>query len=213
MATFPECPGYGFAAQPQYMVNIVAREGGAERVDRRWARPLLVVSASPFSARDEIEIQSILYFWHAMGGRATPFRFKDWTDYKSCQVQSDPTRLDQPIVAVALHGGGTAYQLVKRYSYDSHTQDREITQPDGSTLLIANDSGVLQTDWSVDEGTGLITKGGSFSGTPNTWGGEFLVCMRFNSELDVQSADNKIQAAQFTLCERRLELATSLVGS
>lgn len=209
---FPECPGYGFTAQPQYMVNIVRREGGEERTDSRWARCLNSYTSVPVGPRDESEIQSILYFWHAMGGRATTFLIKDWADYKSCQTQDIATELDQPLVPVSLEGGGTGYRLVKRYAVGSYTQDREITKPDGLTILIANESGILDSSWVLDDDNGLLTPGGSFAGTPTTWGGEFFVPVRFNSELEVQITDRQIQSVQFTLIEKRIPLINVFSG-
>lgn len=209
---FPECPGYGFTAQPQYMVNIIRREGGYERTDSRWSRCLNVYTSVPLGPRDESEIQSILYFWHAMGGRATTFLIKDWADYKSCQTQSDPTALDQPLVPIDLEGGGTGYRLVKRYSVGSFTQDREITKPDGATILIANESGTTDNTWTLDDDNGLIVPGGGFSGTPTSWGGEFLVPVRFNSELELQITDKQIQSVQFTLMEKRMALSNVFTG-
>lgn len=209
---FPECPGYGFTVQPQYMVNIVRREGGFERTDSRWERCLNYYTSVPLGPRDEEEIQSILYFWHAMGGRATTFLIKDWADYKSCQTQSEPTALDQPLIPVSLEGGGTGYRLIKRYTVGSFTQDREITKPDGATILVANESATADSSWVLDDDTGLLTAGGSFPGTPTTWGGEFFVPVRFNSELEVQITDKQIQSVQFTLIEKRIPLSNVFSG-
>ena len=213
LVEFPECPTYGFNAQPQYLVKIVMREGGFERGNRCWERPLIVFTAVPVGDRDEDVIQSILYFWHAMGGRATTFLFKDWTDFKSCPTQNDVTALDQPLQAVNLDDASTAYQLTKAYTVTPLTQLREITKPIGSSIVVANDFGDAQTDFDLDESTGLLKPGGSFTGTPHSWGGEFNVPVRFDSELDVQIADKQIQAVTFTLMEKRLQLATTFGAS
>lgn len=209
---FPRCPGYGFTSQPGYLVNLVRREGGFERSDRRWARPQIVFSAVPLGPRDEEEIQDILNFWHAMGGRAETFVIKDWTDYKSCPTWGTPTALDQPLVPVALEGGGTGYQLVKRYTVGALSQDREITKPVGATIVVANGSGTPDDSFRVDENTGLLKAGEGFDGTPTTWGGEFLVPVRFDSELNPQIVDKRIEAVEFTLREKRLALTTQFSG-
>lgn len=213
LVVFPECPSYGFNVQPKYLVKIVIREGGYERADRRWARPLITLTAVPVGDRDEADVQSILYFWHAMGGRRTTFLFKDWTDYKSCPTQTTLTALDQPLVAVTLADSSTAYQLTKQYVVTPHTQSREITQPKGDTVVVANNSGASQTDFTIDESTGLLKPGGSFSGTPFTWGGEFYIPVRFDSELDAEVADQHIQSVTFTLQEKRLQLSKSFGAS
>lgn len=210
---FPECPTYGFNSQPQYLVNINTRDGGFERVDARWTRPLNVYTAVPLGDRDEADIQSILYFWHAMGGRSSTFIIKDWTDYKSCPVQDDVGLLDQPLQPVTLVDSSTAYQLVKEYAVGSFTQVREITQPIGTTIVVANESGVEQDDYTLDESSGLLKPGPSFTGTPQSWGGEFNVAVRFDSELAMQVVDQQIQTVSFTLCEKRIALANTFPGS
>lgn len=213
LVEFPACPGYGFKTQPQYLVKTVMREEGYERSNRCWSRPLLVLTATPVGDRDEEVIQSVLYFWHAMGGRATHFLFKDWTDFKSCQTHEDVTALDQPLVAVTLDDASIAYRLVKAYTVSPHVQLREITKPVGSTIVVANGSDAVQTDFDVDEASGLIKPGGSFTGTPTKWGGEFNVPVRFDSELDVKISDQRIESVAFTLCEKRLSLAKTFPGS
>lgn len=206
---FPECPTYGFTVQPQYLVKIVAREGGFERVDRRWSRPLNVYTAVPMGNRDEADIQSILYFWHAMGGRATKFRFKDWADYKSCPVQNDTAPTDQPFELVTLDDSSTGYRLIKVYQVGSLSQVREITQPMGSSISVKNNSGSIQHDWTLDEDTGILKPGDTFTGTPHSWGGEFYVPVRFDSELSVQTSDKQIETVDFTLTEKRISLSTT----
>jgi uncharacterized protein (TIGR02217 family) len=194
------------------LVKIAAQEGGFERVGRRWTRPLNLFTAVPMGDRDEVTIQRILYFWHAMHGRATTFLFKDWTDYKSCSVDTDITAVDQPLETFVLGDATTAYQLTKVYQVGPITQVREITQPKGDTIIIANATGDAQTDFTLDEATGVLKPGGSFSGTPHSWGGEFYVPVRFDSELDMQVVDKEIQTVGFTLREKRVTLATTFVG-
>lgn len=213
LLVFPECATYGFNVQPQYLVKIVCREDGFERIDRRWARSLCVFTAVPVGDRDESDIQSILYFWHAMGGRASPFLIKDWTDYKSCPTWGDVAATDQQLSAVTLADASTAYQLVKTYRVGTISQRREITQPNGATVVVANSAGAAQTDFTLDEATGLLKPGGSFTGTPLTWGGEFYVPVRFNSELDTQVVDKQIQSVTFTLREKRIALAKTFAVS
>lgn len=210
---FPACPSYGFNAQPQYLVKINPRDGGFERVDKRWTRPLSVYTAVPIGERDEADVQAILNFWHALGGRATSFLIKDWTDFKSCPVQSAVSAVDQPVETVTLLDSTTAYQLTKVYTVGSLTQIREITQPVASTVIVANESGVVQTDYTLDESSGLLKPGSDFTGTPTSWGGEFNVPVRFDSELSMQVVDKQIQSVTFTLREKRIALANTFPGS
>lgn len=212
MESFPECPGYGFTAQPQYLVQINAREGGFEGVKRRWPRPLNTYVAVPMAHRVDVEVQAILTFWHAVGGMATPFLFKDWLDFQSSPVGVEPLGTDQPLESVSLTGGGVAFQMKKLYTVGTITQERDITKPVGSTIRVFNGAAVEQTDFIVDENTGLIQPGRSFSGVPVSWGGEFNVPLRFDSQLSVVVVDEEIQGADFTLREKRVRLETANFG-
>lgn len=199
LETFPECPTYGFTVEPRYLVKAIERDGGNERVDRRWSRPLNFYTAVPMGDRAEEDAQAVLVFWHAVGGMGGQFRFKDYSDFKSCPTNADTTYLDQPFEVI----DASHYQLVKRYTYRSLSQLREIYKPVGSTITVGNELGVQQTDWSLDEGTGILTKGGTFSGTPSSWGGEFDIYARFTTNLSIAITNREIQNINFTLRERR----------
>jgi uncharacterized protein (TIGR02217 family) len=201
---FPACPSFGFTSGPRYKVKIIEREGGHERRTRKWSRPLHRYVSVPVGNRVEEEIQEILYFWHAMGGMATGFRLKDHADFKSCKTHENPTPLDQAFVFYEDSPSG--YQLVKIYTYGAVEQIREIYKPKGDTIRVANEFGVEQPDssWTLEEGTGLLTPEGSFVGTPTSWGGEFYVYARFDSELDVAISEQNIQQCDLSISEIRV---------
>lgn len=207
MAKLPERVSYGFTASPNYRSRASEREGGFERINRVWARPLLYITSARLEDTPITNVETVLAFFHAMGGQASYFRCKDHTDYQSCGVQSTPSRLDQPLVLKT--GSSTEWQLCKNYTAGSITQRREIYKPIGSTILIANGGGVLQTDWTLDEATGILTKGGGFSGTPTTWGGQFDVEVRFmNDMLDVAIQNYGSRDTSFVLREKRRAAVT-----
>lgn len=212
MEVFPECPGYGFSAQPQYLVKINARQGGFETVGRRWPRPLVTFTAVPMSQRSDVDVQSVLNFWHAVGGRATPFLFKDWTDFQSCRTGDVPGVGDQPLDVVPDITSGVTYQMLKLYKVGSIEQEREIMKPVGSTIRVFNGAGDEQTDFTVDENTGLIQVGGSFDGAGVSWCGEFYVPVRFDSQLSVMVAEHEVQGADFTLREKKTKVETETFG-
>lgn len=208
METFPECPGYGFTAQPQYLVKVNARDGGFETIGRRWPRPLNTYVSVPMTQRSDVDVQLVLYFWHAVGGMATVFLFKDWTDFQSCRVGETPGVGDAPLALTTISGGNT-YQMTKQYSVGSITQIRDITKPVGSTIR-AFSNATEKTNFTVDENTGLIQAGDGDSLT--TWAGEFLVPVRFDSQLSIEVVDEEIQGAAFTLREKRIRLETDHFG-
>lgn len=196
---FPNVPSYGFTVEPQYLVSIVQREAGYERRVRRWARPLNRYTAVPLAERVTADIYSVWQFWHAMGGRATVFRLLDPFENLSCAPGGVVARTDQPVVSL---GNGT-YQLVKRYTYGSVTQDRYITRPKGSTILIGGAGGSTITAFDLNESTGVITPTGSPLPVPTTWGGQFYVPVRFDSELPVEMSNKGAQRVTFALAEVR----------
>ncbi len=203
---FPACPTFGFTAEPEYLVKITAREGGYERRDRKWSRPLVKYTGVPLGDQPEADIEQVLYFWHAMGGMSSPFRFKDWTDYKSCRLGGTPSAADQPLVASG--DSPPSFRLVKEYVVGSIIQQREILRPMGSTIQIGNETGAPQdpSTWTLDESTGLVTIGAGFAGTPTAWGGEFFVWVRFNAQLNPQISNWQAQSVTVQLVELRVAL-------
>lgn len=197
--TFPICPAYGFTVDPFFLVKIITREGGFELVDRKWSQARREFNGVPLGDRVQEDIEQILYFWLAMGGMTTSFRFKDFTDFKSCKIGSTIAATDQPLVSL----GSSQYQITKRYTVGSITHTRNIYRPIGSTLLVANEVGAVQSSWTLNEATGVITKGGGFSGTPTAAGFEFDVLCRFNGNFAPQISNLEIQSADVSLIEKR----------
>jgi len=191
---FPGCPSFGFTSEPDYRVTITRRASGVEKRNRAWLRPLarLTVTVGP---RMEAEIQELLEFWHAAGGMARGFRVKDYADFKSCQVQLEPSALGQPLVVTATAG---VYQLTKRYQFgideDGNPvyQDREIYKPVAGTVLLSGGG-------SVDYTSGLVT-----GGAGGTWGGEFDVPCRFDSNFPIELSNQRIESVTFALQELRM---------
>jgi len=188
-----------------YDVTVIRRASGHERRNRNWLYPLHRYSAT-VGPRGWDDVQAVLEFYHAVGGRALGFRFSDGNDYKSCQVHEVITALDQPLIPTPSGFSPSGYQLIKRYSAGSRNQDRYITKPITGTILLA-DNGTAKdegVDWTMDYTTGVVALIFSPVG-PLTWGGQFDVPVRFDSELPVELQNKEIQSASFTLMELREE--------
>lgn len=206
---FPGCPSFGYTSEPMYRVTVVATTGGYERRNRHWTYPLhrFTMTVGP---RLQAEIAELLEFWHAVGGRAYGFRFHDYVDFKSCQIQDTPTSIDQPLVISPAASSGV-YQMIKVYTAGVLSQVREITKPVAGTIMVA-DNGVLKTegvDWTLDDTTGLVTINFSPAGALS-WGGEFDVPVRFDSELPVEIVNKNIHSVQFLLMELRFTIDEAL---
>lgn len=202
-AIFPACPTYGFTSSPRYLVKKIMREGGFERRNRKWARPLHSYSAVPTGDRPQADIEAVRDFWHAMGGEELCFRFKDYVDFKSCGLAATPLATDQPLIPT--DDSPASFQLVRQYIVGARIQEREITRPIGSTILIANEFGALQagSHWQLDESTGKLVTLAGFTGTPTSWGGEYHVWVRFDGDASFTVSNFEAQNAQFMLTEQR----------
>ncbi len=205
LETFPNCPTYGFTSRPTYRVKTVEREDGSERRDRKWQEPMHVYDGVPLGNRREADMYAIYEFFHAMGGTHDRFRFKDWVEYKSCDIGGTPAPSDQPFITGPGSPGG--YQLVKQYIAGTRITQRTIYHPKGDTIRVQNQSGVEQAagTWTIEEDTGLLFPGGGFSGTPGGWGGEFYVPARFAADIQVEIVNYQIQNVSCTLKELRRE--------
>lgn len=200
---FPVCPSVGSQSAPAYNVSVARMMSGAERRNRFWQYPLhrYTVSVDP---RQVDEVQTVLEWWHAMGGQECGFRWIDYADYKSCRVNQDVTPTDQPI-SISVESP-SSFQLIKEYTVGARTQERIILKPVSGTIRVANGSGVEQpaNTWSIDYTTGLLTPLMGFTGVPTTWGGEFDVPVRFEgSELPITLHQNAVQGTSFVLVELR----------
>ncbi len=199
---FPACPSFGYSFSPGYSVRIVQMESGRELRNRNWARPLIRVSCT-VGPREEEEIYSLLGFWHAVGGTECGFRFRNPADCLSCAIGQTPAATDQPLVSTG--DSPAAYQLTKRYTRGARSQDIDIVKPVPGTVIVANQLGELQppTAYTLDTTTGVLVPNGGFVGVPATWGGEFDLPMRFDSEFPIEIIDQRIQSVTFTLVELR----------
>jgi uncharacterized protein (TIGR02217 family) len=201
---FPGCPRLGLVSDPEYSVTPVRTAGGWETRNLNWAQPLtrVTITVGP-GDRLADDIQELLEFWHAVGGSAMGFRYKDWSDYKSCRIGNTPSQHDQPLVWIA----GDTYQLTKRYTAGAQSRDRAIRKPVAGTILI-DDDGVLKTettDYTVDYTTGIVTLNFTPVSTGDlTWGGEYDIPVRFDSGFPVEQLLRTMQSVSFTLQEIRV---------
>lgn len=205
---FPTCPSFGYTAEPMYSVTHVETAGGNEQSNENWTQALHRYNVS--LGLEVAAIAEAHEFYHAVGGTANRFRFKDFADYKSCRVNLDPTKDDQPLLDSTSASAGL-FQLVKRYSATGDPfapgalyKDRLIQKPVQGTILIA-DGGTLKTegaDYDIDYATGLVDLSFSPSGVL-TWGGEFDVPVRFDSEFPTEITSTRVHNVQLMIKETR----------
>jgi uncharacterized protein (TIGR02217 family) len=128
----------------------------------------------------------VVAFFETRAGRLRGFRFRDWSDYKSCPPSGTPSATDPTIGAG--DGTTTSFQLVKHYTSGARTWVRAIRKPVAGTVQAAVD-GVAKTagtHFNVDAATGLATfTAGNLPavGEAVTAGHEFDVPVRFDTDL------------------------------
>jgi Uncharacterized conserved protein len=203
---FEICPKFGLTWAADYAVDIVEVANGEEYRNQQWSQARRTAQLTVGPGPELVpEVQYVLRHWHVVAGRTHGFRCQDATDYKSCDTDQTPTALDQPVVFVT-GVSPEGWQLTKLYTVGgSLTTSRDITKP-RSPILLA-DNGSIKTegsDYMVDYTSGIVTL--NFSPTePLTWGGEFDIPVRFDSELPIEVLETRLQTVTFALREIRYE--------
>jgi len=181
---FPTAYSKNSTAGPSYNTTVISLDNGMEQRNSNWSYPRQVYNiAYPFS--NVVDIEAIDAFFHGVKGKWKAFRYKDWSDYKSCSILATVTMSDQ-IIGVG-DGVEEHFQLVKTYTSGTNSLVRKITRPINGTVLVSvnNVSKTENTHWTIDYGTGLITfTGGNIPAYPLVVraGFEFDVYCRFDND-------------------------------
>lgn len=206
---FPVGYRYGNTASPTWSETITQTTSGFEDRNRNWQFSKMVyqIVMGPNMADDILEAYE---FWMALAGPDVGFRFKDWVDYKSCRTTQNAAATDQPLIFIPGSPGG-GWQITKQYVKGAQATQRTILKPVQGTIQIADViAGVAHlktegTHYVIDYTSGLVSVFFSPGGTL-TWGGEFDVPVRFDSDFPVQvvaqgNANKQIATVQFQLRE------------
>lgn len=160
----------GAEGGPEFKTEISTLANGAENRNFVWSQPRMEWDIA-YGIQSRGDLQNVLSFFYARGGRFHGFRFKDWLDY---QVLA-------PITFATGDGSTAAFQLNRVYTdLGGFTYSRTIKKPVSGTVSVFVD-GSEDGSASVDTTTGIVT----FSSTPAvsadlTWTGEFDVPVRFD---------------------------------
>ncbi|MGY6704713.1 phage distal tail protein, Rcc01695 family [Roseinatronobacter sp.] len=178
---FPVNIARGARGGPRRRTQVVELSSGFEERNAAWADSRREFDIG-YGIRSNDDLQEVVAFFEARNGRLYGFRFKDWSDYKSCTPSRATDARDQ-LLGFAT-GTTTQFQLRKRYGSDAYGYWRAITKPVAGSVRVAVD-GIEQFDgWSVDHATGLVT----FSAAPPAGaeiraGFEFDVPVRFGADM------------------------------
>lgn len=179
---FPPALSLGSVGGPQRRTNVVTLANGFEERNTPWAHSRRVYDAG-IGMRSLDDVQEAIAFFEARFGQMFAFRWKDWSDYKSCKASATISFSDQ-VIGIG-DGIRTAFQITKTYASGGHSYVRPIKKPVASTVLIGIEQDI-QTEtvnYEVDVTNGVV----HFTHPPDPdtrifAGYEFDVPVRFDSD-------------------------------
>jgi uncharacterized protein (TIGR02217 family) len=186
---FPANLSLGSVGGPERRTEGVTLSNGYEERNTPWAHSRRRYDAGA-GMRSLDDVAQLIAFFEARGGMLHGFRWKDWTDWKSCIPSRVPAYQDQEIGIG--DGVETGFRLRKRYASGADAYDRPIVKPVAGTVLagVGGVERVAGAEFEVDLATGVVT----FATPPApgeavTAGFEFDVPVRFDTDTIQVSVD------------------------
>lgn len=179
---YPANLSFGSTGGPERRTEIVTLANGFEERNTPWAQSMHRYDAGS-GLRSLDDLAALIAFFEARKGPLYAFRWKDWSDYKSCLPSQTPGPLDTEIG----RGDGvrTVFPLQKVYLSGPSSYARLISKPVAGTVqvAVAGLPKVEGTEFTYDAATGLVT----FAFPPDidaqvTAGFEFDVPVRFDAD-------------------------------
>ena len=179
---FPASLSFGSIGGPQRHTDVVTLANGHEERNTPWAHSRRRYDAG-VAMRGLDDIETLIAFFEARQGQMHGFRWKDWSDYKSCGALAKPAHDDQ---LIAVGDDVTAsFRLIKSYRSGGQIYERPITKPVRGTVRVglSGDEQQEGVHYEVDTATGIVT----FAHPPDagaqvTAGFEFDVPVRFDTD-------------------------------
>lgn len=190
---FPANLSFGSVGGPERRTEIVTLANGFEERNTPWAHSRRRYDAG-MGLRSLNDLEVLIAFFEARSGQLHGFRWKDWSDYKSCPPSASPSPLDQ-VIATG-DGMATVFRLQKTYVSGLQSYARPILKPVAGTVAVAvsEDPKISGQEFTVNVETGEV----SFQlppelGTRISAGFEFDVPVRFDAEA-IQTSVASFQA-------------------
>lgn len=179
---FPANLSFGSVGGPERRTEIVTLTNGFEERNTPWAHSRRRYDAG-VGLRSLDDVETLIAFFEARSGQLHGFRWKDWSDFKSCQPSGTPNPDDQ-LIGIG-DGVSTVFQLQKTYVSGQQSYTRPIRKPVLGTVLVAlsDNPKVEGLEFQVNVETGEV----SFVQAPDlgvriTAGFEFDVPVRFDTD-------------------------------
>jgi len=179
---FPANLSFGSVGGPERRTQIVALANGYEERNTPWAHARRRYDAG-VGLRSLDDIEALIAFFEARQGQLSGFRWKDWSDFKSCRPTGEIAFSDQEIGV----GDGKArdFQLVKIYRSGPSAYARPIAKPVAGSVKLGIDDAELAEDvhFTVDTATGQVELfDAPAQGSVLRAGFEFDVPVRFDTD-------------------------------
>jgi uncharacterized protein (TIGR02217 family) len=173
---------FGSVGGPERRTDIVTLSNGHEERNSPWAHSRRRWDAG-VGMRSLDDVERLIAFFEARHGQMFGFRWKDWSDYKSCAPSGKIAFFDQ---VIGIGDGATkTFQLSKLYASGPSSYTRPIQKPVEGTLKV----GVQDEErregehFTVDYTTGQITfVAAPPAGLEVKAGFEFDVPVRFDTD-------------------------------
>lgn len=179
---FPPALSFGASGGPQRRTQIVTLANGFEERSTAWAHGRRRYDAG-MGLRSLDDLAQVIAFFEARQGQLIGFRWKDWSDYKSCLPSGDALQADQ-LIALGDEVQRN-FQLIKTYASGGVDYHRPIRKPRAGSVRItlAGDPVSEGIDYTVDVTTGMV----QFTFAPDLGaeiraGFEFDVPVRFDTD-------------------------------
>lgn len=192
---FPTKLSFGSVGGPERRTEVVTLANGFEERNTPWSHSRRRYDAG-VGMRSLDDMETLIAFFEARRGQLFGFRWKDWSDFKSCAPSREPAYRDQ-IIATG-DGVTRVFQLTKTYRSGAETYVRPITKPVEGTVRmgVGVDELVDSVHYTVDPATGLVT----FTDVPDAGdeisaGFEFDVPVRFDIDR-IQTSVASFQAGE-----------------
>ena len=192
---FPANLSFGSVGGPERRTEIVTLANGFEERNSPWAHARRRYDAG-IGLRSLDDVEALIAFFEARRGQLAGFRWKDWSDFKSC-LPSGTVGPEDQVIGLG-DGTSTDFSLSKTYRSGAQTYVRPILKPVTGTVrvAVAGDPKVEMLEFTVDGATGLIR----FAVPPAigiqvTAGFEFDVPVRFDTDR-IQTSVQSFQAGE-----------------
>ncbi|WP_341366343.1 DUF2460 domain-containing protein [Yoonia sp. BS5-3] len=187
---FPASLSFGSVGGPERRTDIVTLANGFEERNTPWAHARRRYDGG-MGLRSLDDLETLIAFFEARQGQLIGFRWKDWSDYKSCAPSQEVSSSDQ-LIATGDEVTDT-FSLTKTYRSGEFSYARPITKPVAGSVRVAVGGDPLQDgpDFTVDETTGaLIFQRAPGVGAEIRAGFEFDVPVRFDTDAILTSVSS-----------------------